>query len=530
MLNNKYLIVSISILAIYLLPYYYDIENSKFLIHDNLDSNIVWYKNLVESGELFNHNNGHIEISQCGMSRMVYPSDFNFLVITYFLFSAHISYCFLNILMHLIAFLGMYFLCIDYVIKGNKMHFICAYLSLVFSLVPFWPSGFLTISGQPLLIWSFLNLINKRNLIISWILIFLFPFCSSLFFGNIFLVVVGFFFTVFYFKKKSIIHWNIISAFLLITFLSIVIEHRIFDLYFLSKTTLNRSFGILNEGINFKGLAGISISQMLKGQYHFFGRIWPFIPLFVIFNFVYVKSKKIIVSILFIIFLSSTLTTAKDLNFVTNFLPFFKSFNPRFISVNTTLWYIIFALTFEKFETRPRLIKISSYLILVSLIISAFFNFYSEDFQDYDGIKNSFYHTYVKKNSDSHKSFNKFYQISDFKKIKSNIDSNSRVCCLGILPEIAQFNGLKTIGGYYPVRYQSKCNEFNYLMNRAEEFCGRKLYLTNDDIKRLKLKRLITKNVNYLITNKQIINNKLLFVGKSNKVWLYKLRSISKIH
>ena len=50
------------------------------------------------------------------------------------------------------------------------------------------------------------------------------------------------------------------------------------------------------------------------------------------------------------------------------------------------------------------------------------------------------------------------------------------------------------------------------------------------DLKRLKLKRLITKNVNYLIANKQITNKKLMFVGKSNKVWLYKLRSISKIN
>ena len=42
--KNDFLIIALSILGIYLLPYYYDIENSKFLIHDNLDANVVIYK------------------------------------------------------------------------------------------------------------------------------------------------------------------------------------------------------------------------------------------------------------------------------------------------------------------------------------------------------------------------------------------------------------------------------------------------------------------------------------------------------
>ena len=58
--KNAFIIIALTILGIYLLPYYYDIENSKFLIHDNLDSNVVWFKNLAESGHLFNHKGGII--------------------------------------------------------------------------------------------------------------------------------------------------------------------------------------------------------------------------------------------------------------------------------------------------------------------------------------------------------------------------------------------------------------------------------------------------------------------------------------
>ena len=48
-ISNAFIIIAFTILGIYLLPYYYDIENSKFLIHDNLDSNVVWFKNLAET-------------------------------------------------------------------------------------------------------------------------------------------------------------------------------------------------------------------------------------------------------------------------------------------------------------------------------------------------------------------------------------------------------------------------------------------------------------------------------------------------
>ena len=65
-------------------------------------------------------------------------------------------------------------------------------------------------------------------------------------------------------------------------------------------------------------------------------------------------------------------------------------------------------------------------------------------------------------------------------------------------------------------------------MNRKEEFCGRRLYLEYDDLNRLKLKRLLSKNVNYLITNKQITNKELLFIFKINNIWLYKFKNILK--
>ena len=45
--------------------------------------------------------------------------------------------------------------------KDNK-GLISALVALAFSIIPFWPSGGLTVAGQPLLLYSFLNLIKKE--------------------------------------------------------------------------------------------------------------------------------------------------------------------------------------------------------------------------------------------------------------------------------------------------------------------------------------------------------------------------------
>ena len=162
-----------------MLPYYYDIENSKFLIHDNLDSNVVWFKNLAESGELFNHSDGVIERTLNGLPRKFYPSDLNIRTITYYIFSPINAYCILKIFIHLIAFIGMYLL-VGYLLKTkDNKGLISALVALAFSIIPFWPSGGLTVAGQPLLLYSFLNLIKKRNLILSGVLFSFFLFFFS---------------------------------------------------------------------------------------------------------------------------------------------------------------------------------------------------------------------------------------------------------------------------------------------------------------------------------------------------------------
>ena len=51
--EKKHLWIAFFLLVLYVSPLYILGENAHIRVHDNLDSNIAWYKVLKESGQLF---------------------------------------------------------------------------------------------------------------------------------------------------------------------------------------------------------------------------------------------------------------------------------------------------------------------------------------------------------------------------------------------------------------------------------------------------------------------------------------------
>ncbi|WVP27372.1 DUF6044 family protein [Bacillus licheniformis] len=49
--EKRYLIFAFSVILLYVLPLYILNEDAHIRVHDNLDSNIAWYKVLAESGQ-----------------------------------------------------------------------------------------------------------------------------------------------------------------------------------------------------------------------------------------------------------------------------------------------------------------------------------------------------------------------------------------------------------------------------------------------------------------------------------------------
>lgn len=184
--ERRLLWVSGVLIALYLSPLYILGEEAHIRVHDNLDSNIAWYKVLINSGEWFGSYSAVIPQVINGLTRNAFGTEFSGNVLLHTLYPSMTAYALSQTITRVFAFLGMYFLLKDHFIQGRKYAFIRVGAALAFALTPFWPSGMLSTLGQPLALWAFLHIREGRSALKYWVTLILLPFYSS--------VVLGFFF------------------------------------------------------------------------------------------------------------------------------------------------------------------------------------------------------------------------------------------------------------------------------------------------------------------------------------------------
>ena len=188
-----YELISIILLLVYFSPLLF-LESSKYLMHDNLDSNLVWYKNLAESGKMFANGNSIVDNMMLGIPRACYPTEWSVDHLMYLIFPAQIAYNFNYFFLHLVAFIGMRLMLKDFVSKSPVIY---NFVALSFAFIPFWPSGYLTVAGLPFLCYALLKIFKDQSKPLHWCIILCFPFFSSLLFGNLFSFPILFLFFLF---------------------------------------------------------------------------------------------------------------------------------------------------------------------------------------------------------------------------------------------------------------------------------------------------------------------------------------------
>jgi hypothetical protein len=117
MVNNKWLLLAFVVLAVYLLPNIFFPNDAHFLIHDNLDSNVVWCKNLIESGTIYEVKIAIFFNILGGLPRGCHPPAFNFIIILVWLFPPLLAYNFNIMSLHCVAFFRMYVFTNSYILK-----------------------------------------------------------------------------------------------------------------------------------------------------------------------------------------------------------------------------------------------------------------------------------------------------------------------------------------------------------------------------------------------------------------------------
>ncbi|UOQ83721.1 DUF6044 family protein [Gracilibacillus salinarum] len=458
-IKYKYLCLACLIIIGYLLPYYILGEDTHIRVHDNMDSNIVWYKMLAESGQIFTWTDTLLPNAINGLPRSTLASPFDTVVWLYVAFEPMTAYTISQTIMRFTAFFGMYLLLSRFVFKKDSSQWILAGASLAFALLPFWPSGALSIAGIPLALYLFLTIrkYGKNTPVYLWVVLMLIPFLSNFVLSFVFFLALMGLLWLFDWIRTKQMNGAFFSAIAAMTGLYVVKNYLLItSMFFDAGFTSHREE--LDLGHNtFERSYQLAWENFLYGHTHDEAhQAYIIIPVILIALLVAMYKSTIQPRLLMTLFTANLAISfwyafwywegwrvVKDHFMVANTFNF-----SRIHFLDPIIWYVCFALALTILWKYLRFGKL---LVVVLVALQCFHLFgLSEE------LKYSKLHT---------PTFSEFYSEDLFDEIKSYINkdpSDYRVVSIGMHPTIAQYNGFYTLDTYnntFPLAYKHEFRE-----------------------------------------------------------------------
>lgn len=445
-------------LTVYLLPLFVLGEDAHIRVHDNLDSNLAWYKVLSRSGEIFGGIDAVIPQVINGLPRNAFGTEFSGIVWLHHFFPTMVAYAVSQAITRFFAFLGMYLLLRDYFVYKPSDTFIRIGAALAFAITPFWPSGMLSTLGMPLALWAFLNVRSGKKTWKNAIVFTLLPFYSSFVLGFFFFLVgIGvFWFYELLSKKKLQVRFFLSIVYMTIVYL--LVEYRLLSSFIVAGEPNSRD-EYIHATLPLHRVIRLTFKNFILGHTHVMtvhGLIILPILFIAIFLVLKHKSWKVHKTYVFLFVLNFLLSLWYAFWFYEGWEPiverfhFLNTFNfARFHFLRPLVIYICFAQALVIIKTSIQKNGYIRYIIIAQIILLFAFN---------EEIIN-------------HKkpTVKEFYATEQFSHVKAFIGrpvKDYRVVSIGIHPAIAQYNGfytLDTYNNFYPLAYK---HEFRTIIEK----------------------------------------------------------------
>lgn len=456
-------LVGLCLLLLYFLPYLVLGERAYFVILDNLDSNVAWFAVLKDSGLAFSFDNLAYmdQIMGGSVPRNAMPPAFNLVTLLFVLFDepfgAFITNFFLS---HLLAFVGMFLLLNAYVFK-QKHQIFSALVALIFSFLPFYDIyGGGSVSGLPLCTYAFVNLYLERKRHFSCILLACLGFYTSLVLSSFFVCVLALLSFVYFYTLHKRFNVGLLLGLVIFSTANVIAEINLFILTFLPSDFISHrhSFDPSLASTSLGGVVMTFKSLFYEGQFHSpsFHYIILLLGCFYLLYLAINKKLKhpvvLLFLCLFIFNLAAALWDWEKIGLIKEMVVPLKLFNfNRITFLSSTLWYLLLAFIIRDLVKVDRIGLVLAYALLgVQTFIVVKNNpefkltlklFVSNDPpeitpQRYPAL-----------------SFEEFYAEDVFDNVKARIGedtSNFYVVSVGVYPNVAQYNGLKTLDSYQP--------------------------------------------------------------------------------
>lgn len=476
-MKNKSLFLCAGLLIfLYLLPYFLFGQNSIIYIGDTLDNTLVWLKVLGESGTLFAKLGTSIPQFMNGLPRDASRSEFNIVSILFYFFTPFTAYVINDIVIRLIAFLGMYLLLKNHVpinIPQTSKERIIIGVSLCFAILPFLSIQGLSVPGQPLLLYCLLNIRRGIANVGDWLIISFFPFYSYFPVFGLFIIFAIFVLFIIDIIKERKINKAFLLAICLLTFLYMLCEYRLIYITFFDQNFVPHRNEYDPERFDLYKSLITSLSIFFKNDFHSYSLPTPFILTSIIIALImaYKKKDQHVKTLIFFVSL------ALIISFIAGFwrwegivalrknIIFLKAFNiTRFNNLGPIIYYIAFVLALSIIFNSGRKGWLIVSLILIFQILLLFAN-------------NLNYRQEIKKvthlgTPTPYITFSEYYSNDLFNNIKEFIGKKPeeyRVLCIGFEPAVAQYNGFYTLDGYSNLYSLGYKHQFRKIIKREIE-------------------------------------------------------------
>lgn len=482
--ESKYIILSLLVISVFVSPYFILGDDAHIRVHDNLDSNLAWYKFLAESGQIAGSAETVIPQVINGLPRNALGTEFSLIVWLYVWFPTMIAYGISQAITRFFAFLGMYLLLKDHFITSRERTLILIGTALAFALTPFWPSGMLSTLGMPLALWAFLHIRQGNGKWSHYLTLTLLPFYSSIVLGFFFfLSAMGLLWISDAIRQKAF-NWRFLIAIVYMTAVYLITDYRL--VYsFLFDSEPNSRDEYFHARLSFFDSVRLTFKNFIFGHTHVM-TVHTFIILPVIIAAMLIvwkhrrwEKERIFVLLFLLNFLLSAWYAFwfyKGWVPLTERFHFLDTFNfARYHFLRPLIIYILFAVGLRILWEEKLFQKTVPFLIGAQIILLLFSN---------EEIVQS------KKPSVS-----EFYAEKQFEAIKDHIgkpQSSYRIANIGLHPAIAQYNGfytLDTYNNFYPLRYKHQFRkiienelEKNQQIRTYFDEWGGRCYLFTDEL------------------------------------------------
>jgi len=453
--KNAFIFLSFLIFVLWFIPYL-DIDYQMVRQHDFLDHefvlNHVYGKYIAGDTNAFSvFLNGNFSIF--GFSRAFQPLSF------FYLFdNTYAIYFFLDFIVRIFAFVGMYFLVLEF--SADKVISVC--LATFFGLSISFSVYLLSVAGIPFLFWSILVAPNvKKNIFkyFLYLLVFFIGLNSSLILSGVFVFVLSPF--IIYFVFGLSIKNRQILLILLIYFFGLLFNSfgLFYDFLFndyISHRTEWEPFSSLSFYESFRNSYKILSSG--NAFYHVYDHV-TFIPIVMALIFTlncFLKNNNRSIYMLFLLILFILILWVINNSPIGNFLN--DNFNllkifqwDRFYFLLSFLFSLFIAFIYLK---SPAFLKL---LIIITLLIESILFLYKAPHfnQFFYGIIN-YFHLPLEQKKHNNVNINKHFMEKDFIEIKKIVKGHT-VMSYQLDPMISPFNNITSADGYfnsYPLFYK----------------------------------------------------------------------------